>query len=352
MGKFNSVLESIKPLDRSNQARIQHKLDYLTKPQGSLGRLEELALQYALIKDTLEPKLEGKLAVVMAADHGIAAEGVSAFPQEVTQQMVFNFLAGGAGINVLSRHIGVKVAVVDIGVAAELEIHPQLIARKVAPGTKNMVGEPAMTSEQAVRAIEVGISMVEQEKGNGLDILATGEMGIANTTPSSAITAVLTGQPTAQVTGRGTGIDDKALAHKISLIDKAIAQNNPSASDALDTLTKVGGLEIAGLVGIILAGAAYRIPVVIDGFISGAAALVAYKLKPEVKDYLIAAHCSVEIGHRVILKHIGLKPLFDLNLRLGEGTGAVLGINLVEAGVKILTQMASFEDAGVSQAKD
>lgn len=350
MGKFQSILEVIKPLDRSNQAKVQHKLDYLTKPQGSLGRLEELALQYALIKDTLEPKLEDKLAVVMAADHGIAAEGVSAFPQEVTQQMVFNFLSGGAGINVLSRHVGTRVIVIDIGVAAELESHPQLIARKIAPGTKNMLNEPAMTRKQAIQAIEVGISVVEEAKNNGLDILATGEMGIANTTPSSAITAVLTGQPAARVTGRGTGIDNKALAHKINLIDKAIAQNNPSPSDALDTLAKVGGLEIAGLVGVILAGAAYRIPVVIDGFISGAAALVAYELKPEIKDYLVAAHCSVEIGHRVILEHLGLTPLFDFNLRLGEGTGAVLGINLIEAGVKILTQMASFEDAGVAQA--
>jgi nicotinate-nucleotide--dimethylbenzimidazole phosphoribosyltransferase len=349
MEKFHSTLKAIQPLDRSNQAAVQHKLDQLTKPQGSLGRLEELALQYALISGTSEPKLRDKLVVVMAADHGIAAEGVSAFPREVTRQMVLNFLSGGAGINVLARHTGTRVIVVDIGVAAELAEHPRLLSRKVAPGTKNMLKEAAMTREQAVQAIEAGMAVVEGEKEKGLDILATGEMGIGNTTPSSAITAVLTGQPVASVTGRGTGIDDRALRHKIEVIERAIANNAPSASDPLDTLAKLGGLEIAGLVGVILAGAAYRLPVVLDGFISGAAALVAYKLNPEVKDYLIAAHCSVETGHKVILEHLGLNPLLDFKLRLGEGTGAVLGISLVEAGVKILTQMASFEDAGVSQ---
>ncbi len=350
MQKLNSILEAVKPLDRSKQAAIQHKLDFLTKPQGSLGRLEELALQYALIKGTLEPTLKDKLAVVMAADHGVAAEGVSAFPQAVTQQMVFNFLQGGAGINVLARHSGVEVAVVDIGVAAELEAHPKLLARKVANGTKNMAQEPAMSREQAIQAIEVGIGIVEEEQAAGLDILATGEMGIANTTPSSAITAVLTGRSVEYVTGRGTGIDDQALEHKTTVIEKAIVINHPSPEDALDVLAKLGGLEIAGLAGVMLAGAAYNIPVVVDGFISGAAALVACKLKPELKDYLIAAHCSVEMGHKIILEHLGLKPLLDLKLRLGEGTGAVLGIGLVEAGVKILTQMSSFEVAGVSQA--
>jgi nicotinate-nucleotide--dimethylbenzimidazole phosphoribosyltransferase len=348
--KFNSILEAIRPLDRSIQSDIQHQLDQLTKPRGSLGRLEELALQYALIKGTLGPALKNKLVVIMAADHGIAAEGVSAFPQEVTRQMVLNFLNGGAGINVLSRYTGTKVTVVDIGVAAVFEDHPLLLNRKVAPGTENMLHGPAMTRQQAIQAIEAGISVVEEETEKGLDILATGEMGIANTTPSSAITAVLTKKPVALVTGRGTGIDDHALKHKIKVIERVITQNKPSPEDALDTLLKVGGLEIAGLVGVILAGAAYHIPVVVDGFISGAAALVAYTLKPEVKDYLIAAHCSVEIGHKIILEHLGLTPLFDLNLRLGEGTGAVLGISLVEAGVKIMTEMASFEDAGVSEA--
>ncbi len=350
MGKFHAILEAIRPLDRSKQAAIQHKLDFLTKPQGSLGRLEELALQYALIKGTLEPTLKNKLAVVMAADHGVAAEGVSAFPQEVTQQMVLNFLHGGAGINVLARHNEVEVAVVDIGVAADLKEHPNLLSRKVAKGTKNMAQGPAMTREQAIQAIEVGLGIVEGKKATGLDILATGEMGIANTSPSSAITAIITGRPVEFVTGRGTGIDDQALVHKTTVIEKAIVINHPSHEDALDTLAKVGGLEIAGLAGVMLAGAAHHIPVVVDGFISGAAALVACKLKPEVKDYLMAAHCSVEIGHKIILEHLGLKPLFNLNLRLGEGTGAVMGIGLVEAGVKILTQMASFETAAVSQA--
>jgi len=347
---FNTIAQ-IKPVDQSLAPAIQHKLDNLTKPQGSLGRLEELALQYALIKQTLEPKLEHKLVMVVAADHGVADEGVSAFPKEVTAQMVRNFLQNGAGINVLARHTGTRVVVVDIGVAEEINTsHPALRNCKVALGTKNMVQGPAMTKAQAVSAIETGIRLVEKESGQGLDILATGEMGIANTTASSAITTVMTGRSIREVTGRGTGIDDTGWQRKASVIKKAIRVNRPRAEDTLDVLSKVGGLEIACLAGVILGGAAHNIPVVVDGFISGAAALIAYGLCPAAKDYMIASHCSVEIGHRVILKYLGLNPLMDLSLRLGEGTGAVLGINLVEAGVKIMTQMASFESAKVSQS--
>ncbi len=351
MSLLIDTIAQIKPVDWSLAPAIQHKLDNLTKPQGSLGRLEELALQYALIKQTLEPTLTHKLVTVVAADHGVADEGVSAFPKAVTAQMVHNFLQNGAGINVLARHTGTRVVVVDIGVAEEINTsHPALRKCKVAFGTENMAQGPAMTREQAVSAIEAGIRLVEEESGQGLDILATGEMGIANTTPSSAITAVITGRPIREVTGRGTGIDDTGWQHKTSVIKKAIRVNRPQADDALDVLSKVGGLEIACLAGVILGGAAHKIPVVVDGFISGAAALIAYGLCPPAKDYMIASHCSVEIGHRVILKHLGLRPLMDLSLRLGEGTGAVLGINLVEAGVKIMTQMASFESAKVSQS--
>ncbi len=350
MFSLDKMFANIKPLDRSLEDKIQHKLDYLTKPRGSLGRLEELALQYALIKGSLTPQLKDKLVIIMAADHGIAAAGVSAFPQEVTKQMALNFLNGGAGINVLARHTGTNVKVADIGVAADFEESSSLVSCKVAYGTQNMLTKPAMSRQQALLAIEHGVLLVEKEKAGGLDILATGEMGIANTTASSAITAVLTGAPVDRVTGLGAGIDEEALANKIDIIKRVIAKHKPVKKDVLDVLTKVGGLEIAGLAGVILAAAASNIPVVIDGFISGAAALAAYCMKPEIKDYLIAAHCSVECGHRVILDYIGLSPLFDLNLRLGEGTGAVLGINLVEASVKILNEMASFEDAGVSQA--
>lgn len=349
MDLLQQTIDRIAPLDRSCAPLIQNRLDSLTKPQGSLGRLEELAKQYVLISGRQQPTIQNKVVMVMAGDHGVVAEGVSAFPQEVTPQMVLNFLRGGAGINVLSRHAGARVVVTDIGVASDIEAEG-LYSRKVAYGTANMSKQAAMTREQAVQALEVGIRVVAEEAERGIDLLATGEMGIGNTTPSSAITAVITGLPAAEVTGRGTGIDTEAWRHKVEVIQRAIALNRPCAADPLDVLAKVGGLEIGGLAGVILAGAARRIPVVIDGFISGAAALIAAGLQPAVKDYLIAAHQSVEKGHQAILRHLGLKPLLDLNLRLGEGTGAVLAMGLVEAGVKILTQMASFEEATVSRA--
>ena len=349
MSLLEQTISQIVPVDKTKASLIQQRLDNLTKPQGSLGRLEELAKQYVLITGNEQPLIKNKTIVVMAADHGVAAEGVSAFPQEVTPQMVLNFLRGGAGVNVLSRHVGARVVVVDIGIASEIEAEG-LCSHKVAYGTANIAKQAAMSREQAVQALEVGIKVAAEEAGKGLDLLATGEMGIANTTPSSAIAAVITGRPVAEVTGRGTGIDEAARRHKIQVIQWAIALNQPQPDDALDVLSKVGGLEIAGLAGVILAGAARRIPVVIDGFISGAAALIAVGLKPAVKDYLIAAHQSVEQGHQAILNHLELKPLLDLDLRLGEGTGAALAMSLVEAGVKVLTQMASFDEAAVSRS--
>ena len=270
--------------------------------------------------------------------------------------MVYNFLNGGAGINVLANYVGARVIVVDMGVAEKLKAQSSKLKtfkdKKINYGTKNMAKGSAMTRLEAIKSIETGIELFEEEMVNGIDIIGTGEMGIGNTTPSSAITAVFTRKPVEDITGRGTGIDEQGLKNKIRIIKEALKINNPNPEDPIDVLAKVGGFEIGGLAGIILAAAFHKVPVVIDGFISGAAALIAYQLEPKVKDYMIAAHCSVEKGHRIILDYIGLKPLLDLDLRLGEGTGAALGISIVEAGVKILTQMATFQSAGVSEGSD
>ncbi len=349
MEKIQKVIEKIEPIDRQIMEKTQKRLDSLTKPRGSLGRLEELAKIVVGIKREDSPNLENKVIFTLAGDHGIAIEEVSAFPREVTTQMVYNFLQGGAGINVLARHIGARVLVVDMGVACDLKPHPHLIIRKVNYGTKNMLKGPAMTREEAIRSINEGIEIVEKELARGIDIIGTGDMGIGNTTASSAIAAAVTKAPVEKVTGRGTGIDDSKFTHKIRVIENALEINRPDPDDPVDVLSKVGGFEIGGLVGVMLAGASHRIPVVIDGFISGAAALLAIEMEPKVKSYLIPSHCSAEAGHKLILNFLGLKPVLDLNLRLGEGTGAALGINIVDAGVKILTQMATFHEAGVSE---
>jgi len=347
--KLERTIRQIKPLDRDAMRQAQARQDTLTKPQGSLGRLEELSIQVAGITGQARPRTGDKVIVTMAGDHGVVAEGVSAYPSEVTAQMVYNFLRGGAGINVLACHVGARVVIVDMGVAGELKPHPDLVNHKVAFGTRNMARGPAMSHAQAIQAIEGGIEVVEQELAKGMDIVGIGDMGIGNTTSASAITAAITGAPVAEVTGRGTGIDDERLQHKIEVIEQALALNQPDPDDPLDVLAKVGGFEIGGIAGVAIGAAAHRIPVVLDGFISGAGALIAAELAPQVKDYMIAAHCSVEIGHRWILDRLGLTPLFDLGLRLGEGTGAALGISIVEAAVKILNEMATFGQAGVSE---
>ena len=352
VNKLQQIVEQIEPLDAEAMRRAQERQDSLTKPPGSLGRLEELSIQIAGITGQALPRIEDKVIVTMVGDHGVTAEGVSAYPSEVTPQMVHNFLRGGAAINVLARHVGARVVVVDVGVAQELTPHPELVSRKVAPGTGNMAQGPAMSREEAIQAVEVGIDVVEGELVRGMDILGTGDMGIGNTTPSSAIVAVFTGAPVIQVTGRGTGIGDEQLQHKVDLIERALRINQPNPDDALDVLAKVGGFEIGGIAGLILGAAAHRVPVVIDGFISGAGALIATGLAPQVRDYLIAAHQSVEVGHRLMLERLGLTPLFDLNLRLGEGTGAALGISLVEAAVRVLAEMATFAEAGVAGASN
>jgi nicotinate-nucleotide--dimethylbenzimidazole phosphoribosyltransferase len=352
MDRLQRTINLIKPLDDKAMRQAQARQDSLTKPQGSLGLLEELSVKVAGIQGAAQPRIRDKVIVTMAGDHGVTSEGVSLFPQEVTAQMVYNFLRGGAGINVLARHVGARVVVVDMGVATDLEPHPQLLVKKVAYGTKNMAQGPAMSREEAVEAIEAGIEIVESELSRGIDIVGTGDMGIGNTTPSSAIVAALTGAPVADVTGRGTGIDDEQLARKVETIERVLAINRPDPADPLDVLAKVGGLEIAGIAGVVLGAAAHRLPVVIDGFISGAGALIAAGLAPQGKDYLIAAHLSVERGHRLVLERLGLTPLLNLTMRLGEGTGAALGISLVEAAVKVLNEMATFADAGVSEAME
>ena len=344
------LIAQIGPLDGTAMAAARARQDMLTKPPGSLGRLEVLSIQLAGITGNPRPNLQYKVIITMAGDHGVVAEGVSAYPQAVTPQMVYNFLRGGAAINVIARHVGARVVVVDMGVAAALEAHPNLVDKKVAPGTGNIARGPAMSREQAVRALLAGAEVVEAEISRGLDILGTGDMGIGNTTPSTAIAAALTGRPPAELAGRGTGVDNAGLARKVAAVQCALAANRPDPGDALDVLAKVGGFEIGGLAGAILAAAAHRRPAVIDGFISTAAAMIAVGLAPQVRPYLIAAHRSQERGHALMLEWLALAPLLDLDMRLGEGTGAALGISLAEVACKILGEMATFGEAGVSEA--
>ena len=343
---LQEVLDQIQPLDTALRKQAQARLDRLTKPLGSLGRLEELAAQYVAIIGELKPNVPRGVVFTFAADHGVTVEGVSAYPREVTPQMVLNFLRGGAGVNVLARHAGVDVRVVDIGVDYEFGTVPGLFDRKIMKGTRNLSVEPAMTRSQAEQALLVGIELATDAVREGVGLIGTGEMGIGNTTPSAAITAVMTGRAVADVTGRGTGIDEAGHARKVRVIQTALDRHRPDLTDPLDVLAKVGGLEIGGLAGLILGAAAARIPVVLDGFIAGAAALIAVGLQPSCRNYLIASHRSVEEGHCVLLDHLSLKPLLDLDLRLGEGTGACLGINLVCAAIKIYTEMATFGEAG------
>lgn len=346
---LQDAIDAIQPVDQDCLSRTQGRLDRLTKPVGSLGRLEELAACYVAITGEERPSIPRAAVFTFAADHGVVTERVSAYPSAVTAQMVLNFLRGGAGVNVLAAHVGAEVRVVDIGVAHEFGPLSGLIHRKVAHGTKNFLREPAMTREQAIRALEVGVTLAREAVNGGIGLIGTGDMGIGNTTASAAITAVMTGEPVSAVTGRGTGIDEAGLARKVAVIEQALNNRRPDAADPLDVLAKVGGLEIAGLAGLILGGAACRRPVILDGFISGAAALIAAGLVPRCREYLIASHLSVERGHQAVYTKLGLRPLLDLDLRLGEGTGACLGISLVHAAIKVLTGMATFDEAGVSE---
>jgi len=348
MSLLTSTIEKIKPLDNTAMAGAKARQDQLTKPAGSLGRLEELSIQIAGIQGKARPEIKNKAIITMAGDHGVVDEKIGNWPREVTAQMVENFLRGGAGINVLARQAGARIVFVDMGIASDLKPNKQLIVKKIGYGTKNMCQGPAMTEEQAIKAVEAGIEIVEGEAKKGLDIVGTGDMGIGNTTASSAIFAAISGKKAEEVTGRGTGLSDEQLNHKIDVIKRALAVNKPDSDKPIEVLVKVGGYEIGGLAGVILGAAASRIPVVIDGFISGAAALIATKLAPQAKDYLIAAHCSAEAGHAAMLKYMSLKPVLNLEMRLGEGTGAAVGIMIAEAAVRTLNEMATFAEAGVS----
>jgi len=376
MQLLEDTLNNIGKLDVAIMAKVQKRLDNLTKPQGSLGRLEELARHIAGITGQESPALKHKVIFTLAADHGVTEEGVSAYPKEVTPQMVYNFLRGGAGINVLAKQVNARVIIVDMGVCEKLQVSGYKLQDdktafknyKINLGTRNFTKGPAMSRAEAIKAIETGIKLVEEEIANGVDpirtdgrpvvmgrptsngvnIIGTGDMGIGNTTPSSAITAVFTDCKAEDVTGYGTGINESGWAKKVESIKKGIALNKPDASDPVDVLAKVGGYEIGGIAGVILGAARYRIPVVIDGFISGAGALIATRLAPQAKDFIIASHCSQERGHKYALAHMGLKPLLDLNLRLGEGTGAALAMSLCESALRILNEMATFGEANVS----
>ncbi|PKM82609.1 MAG: nicotinate-nucleotide--dimethylbenzimidazole phosphoribosyltransferase [Firmicutes bacterium HGW-Firmicutes-14] len=346
MSVIEKTLQKIGDLDRESMEKTQDRLNNLIKPPGSLGVLEDLALQLSGIYGDPMPIISPKAIIVMGGDHGVVEEGVSAFPPMVTAVMMPQFPNGGAGVAVLAKHAGATLTAVDIGVAANIE-HPGVLNRKIKSGTANMAKGPAMTREEAVKAIETGIEIAEEEISKGARVLGTGDMGIGNTTPSSALLSVFGGFSADEVTGRGTGIDDEALLLKAKVINKAIEINKPDINDPVDVLAKLGGLEIAGITGIVLAAAANRVPVVVDGFISSAGALAASRLSPKSVNFMIPSHCSAEQAHRSMLECIGLRPMLDMKMRLGEGTGAALTMTLIDASLKILHEMATFKDIGM-----
>jgi nicotinate-nucleotide--dimethylbenzimidazole phosphoribosyltransferase len=347
---LQEVYRRIFPQDTSMREQAVARLEQLAMPHWALGDLMDLAVDLAGMTRSLRPPVDRKKIVVMVGDHGVTSEGVSRYPSEVTAQMVHNFVNGGAGINALARQAGVDVVVADIGTAADLgdlARDGRIIVRKIGRGTANMAVGPAMSRTHAVLSVEAGVAIAES-LAPGTDVFGTGDMGIGNTTPSSAIAAVFSGQDAALLTGRGTGLDDDQLQHKIAVIRRAIEVNQPDPADPMDVLAKVGGFEIGAIAGLIIGAAAHRRPVVVDGFISTAGALIAYGLEPFVRDYIICSHRSVEPGHGFMHERLGLRPLLDLNMRLGEGTGAVLAMNLVDAAVRVLTEVATFAEAAVS----
>lgn len=348
-----NVLKEIQPADPVWRKKAKARIATLTMPPGALGQMLDVAVDLAGITRSLDPAVERKTVVVMAGDHGVVDEGVSAFPQEVTVQMIHNFARGGAGVNVLAEQAGARVIVVDVGVAGDLDALANagaILSRRVAPGTGNIARGPAMTKQQALRAVETGIETA-LEMADTTDVFATGEMGIGNTTPSSAIVAVLCGLSPDKAAGHGTGIDEATRRRKALIIERAISLNRPNPVDPLDVLAKVGGYEIGAIAGLILGAAALRKPILIDGFISTAGALLAHGLSPAAAEYMIAAHRSIEPGHVAALERLGKNPLLDLDMRLGEGTGAVLAMHLVEAAARILTRMATFDEAEVSEGR-
>jgi len=338
------VCRLIEPVDQAWLSAARERQLTLTKPPGSLGRLEEIANRLAAIQRTATPVVTKKRIYVVAGDHGVTTEGVSAYPREVTAQMVFNFLRGGAAINVLCRHYGIENVIVDVGVDYDFQERPGLVSKKVRRGTENFVEHPAMTEEEAIRAIQVGMDCAQ-----GYDLIGTGEMGIGNTTSSSAILAVIAGLPVEEAVGRGTGVDDERMRHKANLIRQALHSHQPDPHDALDVLTKIGGFEIAAIAGLIIAAASRRIPVVVDGFISGAGAMIATKLAPESRQFIFFSHLSRERGHRRMMEYFSARPILDLDMCLGEGTGAAVAMSIITAAVRLYQEMATFESASVSR---
>jgi nicotinate-nucleotide--dimethylbenzimidazole phosphoribosyltransferase len=345
---LGQALERIGPADASSMSRAEARQSNLTKPPGSLGRLEEISIKLAGVFGTERPSIGGKAVIIAAGDHGVVAQGVTAYPQEVTAQMVLNFLAGGAAISVICRHLGIQQVIVDAGVAADLPEHPDVRSLKIGRGTSDISRGPAMSPEQAVQCLEAGINLAVETIESGVDMVSTGDMGIGNTTPSSAITAAVTGLDPQETTGEGTGRNPEELQQKVEVVRTALAANSPDPSDGVGLLSKVGGFEIGVLAGVILGAAVMRRPVIVDGFISSAGALVASAVSPLSRDYMFGSHVSAERGHRAALSSLGLTPLFDLGMRLGEGTGAALAMPIVEAAAATLSEMATFAEAGVS----
>lgn len=352
MDKLQQFIDKIKPLDAAAIEKVQARLNSLTKPLGSLGDLESIIIQAAGAFKAINPGPLRKAIILMAGDHGVACEQVSAYPQEVTEQMIHNFVNGGAGINVLSKHADAELVLVDVGVKTDLPADLPIRHNKIRHGTDNIRFGPAMKRADTLTAIQTGINVAMSLIDEGTQIIGLGEMGIGNTTVSSAVTSVLTGQSPARVTGKGTGLSHNLLKHKIDIVHQAIDINHPNPTDVIDVLTKIGGLEIAALTGVTLAGAYRRVLILMDGFIASTAALAAYRLCPTVKDYLIAAHLSSEPGHKIILQELDLKPLLNLQMCLGEGTGAALGMTILDAGLKILNEMATFDQAKISYSSD
>ena len=350
---YTSILQAIKPVSDRLRPEAIHKIDNKTKPLGALGKLEELAVQASLVQENLNPRLDRKALFVFAGDHGVTEEGVSAFPSEVTGQMVENFLRGGAAINVLCRHHGIDLYIVDMGVNADFQDHPKLFHKKIRKGTRNFALEEAMTPKEAEEAVTAGMEVfLDENAKNRISIVGLGEMGIGNTTSASAIISTVTGISPEEATGRGTGLDDKGMKRKMQIIYNALNYHKPNPRDGMDILRKIGGYEIAGIAGAVLAAASQGAIVVLDGVISTAAGLVAYLLNPDIKGYLVSGHRSVEVGQQAALSHMGMEPVIDFQMRLGEGTGAAMTMNIVDAACRIMREMASFDDAGVTNKED
>ncbi|MBL0714839.1 MAG: nicotinate-nucleotide--dimethylbenzimidazole phosphoribosyltransferase [Desulfosarcina sp.] len=353
MERLQNTIQAISPPSRQWQDRAHDRLRKQARPAGSLGMLEDVGARLAGIFKTLDVHLDRKVIITCAGDHGICEEGVSLFPSEVTPQMVYNFVRGGASINVLAKHAGAEVRVADLGVAADFEPDLPIFHKKVGPGTRNFAVGAAMTREQAVGSLEAGMEIVEAVLADGpVQLFGAGDMGIGNTTPSTAIIAAYSGISLDKLTGRGTGIDDDGLMRKKAAIHKGLQINRPDPSDALDVLSKVGGFEIGGIAGIVIGSAAQGIPVICDGLIATAGALIACQLAPGARDYLFASHHSVEVGHRYMLEHLRLEPLLDLRFRLGEGTGAALAMELIDAATRVLADIKTFEEVAIGDAQD